>query len=557
MQEAEKIWMNGALVNWPDARVHVLSHGLHYGTTVFEGIRAYDAEGGTAVFRLDDHLARLERSAQMYHMPLPYTRAEIRHAVHQVVTANGLGGCYIRPIVLRGYGTMGLFPLEAPVDVAVAAWEWGAYLGEEGLRKGIRAKISSWRRIGSTTIPATAKAGGQYLNSILAKIESHKAGYQEAILLNESGYVADGSGENLFLVRDGALVTPPVHASILEGITRASIIALAGDEGIPVVEREVARGELYTADEVFITGTAAEVCPVNEIDDHELGSPGPDDAPAAGPLLRRHRGPRPALGRVAGLRRGAGGVAAGVSEMIAIYDTTLRDGMQREGLSLSVGEQLDVALRLADYGFDYLEAGFPASNPKYGELFRRLEGEDLGATRLAAFGMTRRRGVAASEDPAMRGLAECAAPVATLVGKTWDLHIEKVTRVSREENLRMIEESVAFLVAAGQGGRLRRRALLRRLRGPPGLRARLPQGGPGRRRRLDHALRHQRRHPAGAPRRRSSARSARPCPARRWASTPTTTPSARWPTASPPSTRARGWCRARSTATASAAATPT
>jgi branched-chain amino acid aminotransferase len=170
---------------------------------------------------------------------------------------------------------MGLFPLEAPVDVAVAAWEWGAYLGEESLRKGIRAKISSWRRIGSTTIPATAKAGGQYLNSILAKIESHKAGYQEAILLNEAGYVADGSGENLFLVRDGTLITPPVHASILEGITRASIITLAGDEGIPVLEREVARGELYTADEVFITGTAAEVCPVNEVDDHGLGPPGP------------------------------------------------------------------------------------------------------------------------------------------------------------------------------------------------------------------------------------------------------------------------------------------
>ena len=275
MQEAEKIWMNGALVDWADARVHVLSHGLHYGTTVFEGIRSYDADEGTAVFRLDDHLQRLERSAAMYHMPLPYTRAEMRLAVHQVISANGLGGCYIRPIVLRGYGTMGLFPLEAPVDVAVAAWEWGAYLGEEGLRKGIRAKISSWRRIGSSTIPATAKAGGQYLNSILAKIESHKAGYQEAILLNEAGYVADGSGENLFLVRDGTLITPPVHASILEGITRASIIALAGDEGIPVAEREVARGELYTADEVFITGTAAEVCPVNEVDDHDLGPPGP------------------------------------------------------------------------------------------------------------------------------------------------------------------------------------------------------------------------------------------------------------------------------------------
>lgn len=275
MQEAEKIWMNGTLVDWADARVHVLSHGLHYGSSVFEGIRAYDADGGTAVFRLDDHLARLERSAAMYYMPLPYSREELRAAVHQVIAANGLGGCYIRPIALRGYGVMGLFPLEAPVDVAVAAWEWGAYLGEESLRTGIRAKIASWRRIGSTTIPATAKAGGQYLNSILAKIETHKAGYEEALLLNEAGYVADGSGENLFIVRDGVLVTPPLQASILEGITRASIIQLAADEGIPVVEREVARAELYTADEVFVTGTAAEVCPVREVDDHPIGAPGP------------------------------------------------------------------------------------------------------------------------------------------------------------------------------------------------------------------------------------------------------------------------------------------
>jgi branched-chain amino acid aminotransferase len=275
MKEAEKIWMNGELVDWRDANVHVLSHALHYGTSVFEGIRAYATDRGPAVFRLSDHLARLQRSAQMYYMPMPYAQEELRQAVLDTIAANGLDSCYIRPIVWRGYGTMGLYPLDSPVEVAIAVWEWGAYLGEESLRKGIRAKISSWRRIGSTTIPATAKAGGQYLNSILAKIESHKAGYQEAILLNEAGYVADGSGENLFLVRDGTLVTPPVHASILEGITRASIIALAGDEGIPVAEREVARGELYTADEVFITGTAAEVCPVNEVDDHALGPPGP------------------------------------------------------------------------------------------------------------------------------------------------------------------------------------------------------------------------------------------------------------------------------------------
>ena len=275
MQEAEKIWMNGQLVNWADAQVHVLSHGLHYGSSVFEGIRAYAADEGTAVFHLREHLERLERSAAMYYMPIPYDFDELRQAVHEVIAANSLHECYVRPIVFRGYGQMGLFPLDAPVDVAIAAWEWGAYLGEDGLKNGIRAKTSSWRRIGSTTIPATAKAGGQYLNSILAKIETHKAGYQEAILLNEAGYVADGSGENIFLVRGGKLITPPVNASILEGITRATIIELAHDEGIEVVEREVARAELYIADEVFVTGTAAEVCPISEVDDHVIGTPGP------------------------------------------------------------------------------------------------------------------------------------------------------------------------------------------------------------------------------------------------------------------------------------------
>lgn len=275
MQEAQKIWMNGELVDWADAKVHVLSHGLHYGSSVFEGIRAYDAEGGTAVFRLDDHLARLQQSASIYYMPLPYGRDELRAAVHEVLAANDLGACYIRPIALRGYGVMGLFPLDAPVDVAIAAWPWGSYLGEEGLQRGIRAKIASWRRLGSTTVPATAKAGGQYLNSILAKVETHKAGYDEALLLNEAGYVADGSGENLFIVRGGEIITPPVQASILEGITRASIIELAREEGYTVTEREVARTELYIADEVFVTGTAAEVCPIREVDEHVIGDPGP------------------------------------------------------------------------------------------------------------------------------------------------------------------------------------------------------------------------------------------------------------------------------------------
>ena len=237
MNEAEKIWMNGELVDWHDATVHVLTHALHYGSSVFEGIRAYETDQGPAVFRLDDHLARLERSAAMYYMPMPYSRDELRAGIHEVIAANGLSSCYIRPLVWRGYGTMGLYPLDSPVDVAVAVWEWGAYLGEESLRSGIRAKISSWRRIGNNTIPATAKAGGQYLNSILAKIETHNSGYQEALLLNENGNVADGSGENLFMVKDGRLITPPMASSILMGITRQTILELAAEEEIEVVER--------------------------------------------------------------------------------------------------------------------------------------------------------------------------------------------------------------------------------------------------------------------------------------------------------------------------------
>ena len=246
-----------------------------------------------------------------------------------------------------------------------------------------------------------------------------------------------------------------------------------------------------------------------------------------------------------------------MSELVAIYDTTLRDGMQREGLSLSVGEQLAVAVRLAEYGIDYIEAGFPASNPKYGELFRLLEDEDLGATRLAAFGMTRRRGAAASEDPALRGLAECAAPVATIVGKTWDLHIEKVTRVTREENLRMIEESVAFLAGQGKEVVYDAEHFFDAYEAHPAYALDCLRAAAGRRRRLDHALRHQRRHPAGALRRGDARRPRRPPRCGRWASTPTTTPSAPSPTASPRSTRAPAWSRARSTAMASAAGTPT
>ncbi len=275
MEPADLIWMNGDFVAWDEAKVHVLTHGLHYGTGVFEGIRAYDTERGPAIFRSREHLDRLRRSADLYYMPLPYTVEEIRAATHELIRRNGFGACYIRPLVYRGYGQMGLFPLDAPTDVVVAAWRWGAYLGDEGKRRGIRAKVSSWRRISADSLIPHAKASGQYLNSVLAKIESHKAGYEEAILLDAHGFVCEGSGENVFVVRDGRIITPPQTAGILDGINRASILRIAQDAGIEVVERDLARAELYLADEVFMSGTAAELVPVREIDDHTIGEGGP------------------------------------------------------------------------------------------------------------------------------------------------------------------------------------------------------------------------------------------------------------------------------------------
>ena len=277
MEPSELIWMNGDFVAWEDAKVHVLTHGLHYGTGVFEGIRAYDTELGTAIFRHADHLDRLFRSAGLYYMPIPYSRDELRAAVHELIGRNSLQSCYIRPIVFRGYGPMGLYPLDSPVDVAIAVWSWGAYLGEDGKRQGIRAKVSSWRRISPDSLIPQSKASGQYLNSVLAKIESHKSGYEEAILLDDKGDVCEGSGENVFVVRDGVLHTPPATASILDGVNRRSVIQIARDLGHTVVERDIARAELYLADEVFMTGTAAELVPVREIDDHRVGEgePGP------------------------------------------------------------------------------------------------------------------------------------------------------------------------------------------------------------------------------------------------------------------------------------------
>jgi branched-chain amino acid aminotransferase len=271
VKQADLIWMNGEFVAWEEAKVHVLTHGLHYGTGVFEGIRCYDTEIGSAVFRHREHLQRLQRSAELYYMPMPYDVEALRAATHELIGRNGLRSCYIRPIVYRGYGQMGLNPLEAPVDATIAVWEWGAYLGEEGKRSGIRAKVSSWRRISPASLIPAAKACGQYLNSVLAKIESQKAGYEEAILLDDTGRVCEGSGENVFVVWEGRIVTPPPAASILDGITRKSAIQIARDLGIEVIERDIARAELYLADEVFMTGTAAELVPVREIDDHTIG----------------------------------------------------------------------------------------------------------------------------------------------------------------------------------------------------------------------------------------------------------------------------------------------
>ena len=275
METADLIWHNGELVAWEDAKVHVLTHGLHYGTGVFEGVRAYEtADGGTAIFRHQDHLDRLFKSAQLYYMPIPYSHEELRQATHDLLIANGLRECYIRPIVFRGYGTMGLYPLEAPVDVSIAAWPWGAYLGEESGKNGIRAKVSTWRRLPSDSVNPQAKASGTYLNSILAKIEATKAGYDEAILLDPAGDVCEGSGENVFLIADGRVVTPALASGALDGITRRSLIQIAHDLGHEVVERAIARAELYLADEVFVTGTAAELVPLREVDDHVIGDGG-------------------------------------------------------------------------------------------------------------------------------------------------------------------------------------------------------------------------------------------------------------------------------------------
>jgi branched-chain amino acid aminotransferase len=275
VQETEKIWMNGELLDWADARIHIGSHGLHYGTGVFEGIRCYETAKGSAVFRLTDHLERLQNSARLLYMEIPFSVDELRSAHFELIGANGLPECYLRPIAFFGYGELRVGATENPVDVAIVSWPWGAYLGDEGMKHGIRCKISSWKRIGPNVIPHAAKATGVYLNSVLATTEAVRAGYDEAIMLTDDGYIADGPGENVFVVKDGTIWTPPLATSILPGVTRDTIIQMAQDLGYELKEQNLIRSDLALADEVFMTGTAAEVTPIREIDDLELDAPGP------------------------------------------------------------------------------------------------------------------------------------------------------------------------------------------------------------------------------------------------------------------------------------------
>jgi len=272
MQKAAKIWFNGEFVPWEDAKVHVLSHAIHYGTSFFEGVRCYETAKGSAVFRLDDHLRRLIDSMKIYRTESPYTIKQLHDATLETIRVNGIRSCYIRPIMFRGYGELGVNPMHCPVDTVIANWGWGAYLGADGLEKGVDVCVSSWHRSAPNTLPNMAKVGANYMNSQLIKLEALSNGYDEGIGLDVNGLVSEASGENIFLVRDGILYTPPVGNSVLNGITRHSIITLAGEMGFKVVEQNLPREMLYIADEVFFTGTAAEVTPIASVDRIKIGA---------------------------------------------------------------------------------------------------------------------------------------------------------------------------------------------------------------------------------------------------------------------------------------------
>jgi len=286
----DKIWMNGELVDWDKAQVHVLTHGLHYGSGVFEGIRAYETADGPAIFRLTEHIERLFNSAKILGMEIPYTVEEIIDATKQTVAATGLSSCYIRPIAYLGYGEMGLNTLPCSVDVAIACWPWGAYLGDDAVTKGVRLKTSSWTRHDHNTMPPAAKTTGNYVNSSLAKVEAIKAGYDEAVMLAPNGLVAECSGENIFVSRRGTLITPPLSAGALEGITQNTVLTIAADLGFDAVVDNIARSDLYIAEEAFVCGTAAEVSSVNSVDDREIACPGPMTSAIADEYHRAIRG---------------------------------------------------------------------------------------------------------------------------------------------------------------------------------------------------------------------------------------------------------------------------
>ncbi len=266
------IWFNGKLVPYEDAKIHVLSHVVHYGSSVFEGIRCYATDQGSGVFRLREHLRRLYDSAKIYRMEIPYDIEELEAATLETITESGLKSCYIRPVVFRGMGSMGVNPLKNEVDTVIAVWEWGAYLGPEALEQGVDVEVASWNRMAPNTFPALAKAGGNYLNASLVKMDAILKGYNEGIMLNTQGYVGEGSGENLFLIKDGTIYTAPSSLSILPGITRDSIMTIAEGFGYTIKEQLIPREALYLADELFFTGTAAEVTPIRSVDHHQIGS---------------------------------------------------------------------------------------------------------------------------------------------------------------------------------------------------------------------------------------------------------------------------------------------
>ena len=525
--------MNGELVAHEDAKVHVLTHALHYGTGVFEGVRAYETPRGTAIFRHSDHIDRLFNSARMYYMDIPYSKEEIRAATHEVIARSGLKSCYIRPLVFRGAGPMGLYPLDCPVDVCIAVWEWGAYLGDEGKQNGVRAKVSSWRRIPHDALIPAAKATGQYLNSVLAKIESEKAGYEEGILLDSHGNVCEGTGENLFVdprrrhrhagLRglDPRRHQPPVGDPDRQGprlrgrrAQHRPRRALPRRRDLHDRHRRRAdpdpRGRRPPGRHAASRARSRASCSASS---RTRCTGAPSATPTGSTWCRR---PRP--------RRDV--------SSIVVYDTTLRDGMQGEGMSLSVEEKLRVAHLLDDLGVHMIEAGFPASNPKEAELFALLEREGLrgagGGVRDDAPARHRR----AADDPALRGLAELLR--AGLHARRQDLGpAPREGRARRPRREPAHDRGLRRLPRRrGQDRRLRRRALLRRLGRRPGLRAALPAGRRGRGRRLRDAVRHQRRHAARTRSRPPPPRSS-PRSAPRSASTATTTRASASPTRSP------------------------